>query len=173
MYSACKETCHTPFPILNQSVIPYPILTNKHIHHWASFLLWLSVFTLFGAISPLFPSSILDTFWPGVGGGWLICCHLFLPFHTIHLVLRARILQWFAIPSSSGPQFVRTLHYDPSILALHGMTHSFIELHKPPHHNKAVIHEGDTSVLFSFSWTFESHSFDIPIFLLLFSLFIQ
>ena len=31
-------------------------------------------------------------------------------------VLKARILKWFAIPFSSGPHFVITLHYDPSIL---------------------------------------------------------
>ena len=30
----------------------------------------------------------------------------------------------------------------PSWLALHGMSHSFIELHEPFHHNKAVMHEG-------------------------------
>ena len=30
----------------------------------------------------------------------------------------------------------------PSWVALHGMSHSFIELHKPFHHDKAVIHEG-------------------------------
>ena len=29
-----------------------------------------------------------------------------------------------------------------SWVALHGMAHSFIELHKPLHHNKAVICEG-------------------------------
>ena len=31
-----------------------------------------------------------------------------------------------------------------SWVALHGMVHSFIELWKPLHHDKAVIHEGDT-----------------------------
>ena len=46
-------------------------------------------------------------------------------FHTVHVhgVLMARILERFAIPSSIGPCFVRTLHYDPSILggpAWHG-----------------------------------------------------
>ena len=41
---------------------------------------------------------------------------LFLPFHTVYGVLKARILKWFAIPLSSGPHFVRTLHHDPSIL---------------------------------------------------------
>ena len=29
-----------------------------------------------------------------------------------------------------------------SWMALPGMAHSFIELHKPLHHNKAMIHEG-------------------------------
>ena len=53
----------------------------------------------------------------------------------LHGVLKARILKWFAIPFSSGPHFVRTLHHDPSIwVALHGMAHSFTEL------AKAVVH---------------------------------
>ena len=30
----------------------------------------------------------------------------------------------------------------PPWVALHDMTHGFIELHKPLHHDKAVIHEG-------------------------------
>ena len=29
-------------------------------------------------------------------------------FHTVHGVLKARILKWFVIPFSSGPRFVRT-----------------------------------------------------------------
>ena len=37
-------------------------------------------------------------------------------FHTVHGVLKARILKWFAIPSSSGPYSVRPLHHDPAIL---------------------------------------------------------
>ena len=69
---------------------------------------------------------------------------MFFPFHTVHGVLEARILEWFAIPSSSGPHFVRTLHYDLSILGgLHSMAHSSIELLKPLHHQKAVLREGD------------------------------
>ena len=43
-------------------------------------------------------------------------CHIFLHFHTVHGVLKTRILKWFAISFSSGPHFVRTLHHDPSIL---------------------------------------------------------
>ena len=57
-----------------------------------------------------------------------------LPFHTVHGVLKTRMLKWFAIPFSSGPHFVRTLHHDPSWLALHGMAHNFTEL------DKAVVH---------------------------------
>ena len=39
-------------------------------------------------------------------------------FHTVHGVLKPRILKWFAFAFSSGPRFVRTLHHDPSILGL-------------------------------------------------------
>jgi len=42
--------------------------------------------------------------------------HIFLPFHTVHVVLQAWMLEWVSISFSSGPHFVRTLHYDPSIL---------------------------------------------------------
>ena len=41
-----------------------------------------------------------------------------------------------------------------SWVALHSMTHSFIELHKPLRHDKAVIHEGD--------WNAKVGSQDIP-----------
>ena len=39
----------------------------------------------------------------------------YVPFHTVHGILKARILK-FAIPISSGPRSVRTLHHDLSIL---------------------------------------------------------
>ena len=43
-----------------------------------------------------------------------------------------------------GLYFIRTLLSDPSFLvALRGMAHSFIELHKPLCHDKAVIHKGE------------------------------
>ena len=38
------------------------------------------------------------------------------PFHTVHGVLKARILKWLAIPFSSGPHSVRPLHHDPPVL---------------------------------------------------------
>ena len=60
----------------------------------------------------------------------------FCIFHTVHRVLKARILKWFTIPFCSGPRFVRTLHHDPSILGgpVHSMAYSIIEL------DKAVVH---------------------------------
>ena len=67
--------------------------------------------------------------------GFLFQYPVILPFHTVHGVLKGRILKWFAIPFSSGPYSVRPLHHDPSFLG--GPTLaclSFIEL------DKAVVH---------------------------------
>ena len=77
------------------------------------FLLWLCLFILSGVISPLISSSILCTYQPGE---FIFQCPIFLPSHTVHGVLKARILKWFAIPFSSGPHFVRILQYKLSIL---------------------------------------------------------
>ena len=47
---------------------------------------------------------------------------IILPFPTVHGVLKARILKWFAILFSSGPHSVRTLHHDhPSWVVPHSM----------------------------------------------------
>ena len=68
---------------------------------------------LSGVISPLISSSILGTYQPGE---FIFQFPIFLPFHTVHGVLKGRILKWFAIPFFSGPHFVRPLYHDPSIL---------------------------------------------------------
>ena len=84
------------------------IFTPRYIHDWVSFLLWPSHFFLSGAISNcllLFPRSVLDTFW---SGGLIFQCHIFLPFHTVHGVLSAGILEWIAIYSSNGPSYQNT-----------------------------------------------------------------
>ena len=86
---------------------------TSHIHNWVLFLLWLCLFILSGVISLLFSSSILGTYQPGE---FIFQCPIVLPFYTLHGVLKARILKWFAIPFSSGPHFIRSLHHDPSIL---------------------------------------------------------
>ena len=74
--------------------------TAKVIHNWVSFLLWPSGFLLSGAIRnfpPLFSGSMLDTFWLRQ---LIFQHHIFFPFHTVHGVLVARILEWDAISSS-------------------------------------------------------------------------
>ena len=96
-----------------------------------SFLLLLSLFLPYVAISLLSSSSILDTYQPGE---FTFQCHIFLPFHTVHGILKARILQWFAIPFSSGhilSELSAMTHL--SWVAMHSMAHSFIV-------PKAVIH---------------------------------
>ena len=103
---------------------------TSHIHSWELFLL-SHLFIISGIISPQISSSILGNYRPGE---FIFQCPIFLPFHTVHGVLEARILKWFAIPFSSGPRLVRTLHLDPSRVALHGMAHSFIKS------DKAVVH---------------------------------
>ena len=90
------------------------ISITSHIHNWVLFLFWLRVFILSGVISPLISSSILGTY---DLGEFIVQYLIFLPFHTVHGALKARILKWFAIPFSSGPHFVRTFHHDPSVLS--------------------------------------------------------
>ena len=93
-------------------------------------MLWLRLFILSGVISPLNSSSILGTY---QHGEFIFQCHIFLPFHTVHVVLEARKLKWFSVPFSSGQCFVRTLPHDPSVFG--GPTgHGFIEL------DKSVVH---------------------------------
>ena len=77
------------------------------------FLLLYRLFMLSGVISPLFSSSILGTYRPGE---FIFQYPIFSPFHSVLGVLKARMLKWFGIPFSSGPYFVRTLHYDLSVL---------------------------------------------------------
>ena len=71
--------------------------------------------------------SILGTYWPGE---FLFQYPITLPFHTVHGVLKARMLKWFAIPFSSGPHCVRPLHMPTCLGWPHTAWLSFIELDK-------------------------------------------
>ena len=71
------------------------------------------LFILSGVIFPLISSSKLGTYRPGE---FIFQCPIFLPFHAVHGVLKARILKWFAIPFSTGLHCVRPLHHDPPML---------------------------------------------------------
>ena len=86
---------------------------TSHIHNWALFLLWLPLFILSRVISPQFSSSILGTYHPGE---FIFQYPIFLPFHTVHGVLKARILKWLAIPFSRGSHFAINLNHDLSVL---------------------------------------------------------
>ena len=104
---------------------------TSQLHDWVLFLLWLHLFILFLVISPLISSSILGTYQPEFN----FQCPIFLPFHTVHGVLKARILKWFAIPSPVVhilSELSTMTHL--SWVVLHSMTHSFNEL------DKAVVH---------------------------------
>ena len=98
---------HFQFTLIHGPNIPgsYAILSfttshftsiTSHIHSWVLFLLWLHLFILSGVIYPLFSSSMLGTYWPEE---FIFQCHIFLPVHTVHGVLKAGLLKWFAIPS--------------------------------------------------------------------------
>ena len=115
---------HFQFTLIHGPNIPgsYAILLFKasdftsitsHIHNWVLFLLWFCLFILSGVISPLISNSVLGTYQPGE---FLFQYLIILPFHSVHGVLKARILKWLAIPLSCAPCFVRTLHHDLSIL---------------------------------------------------------
>ena len=97
--------------------------TTSHIHNWVLFLLWLRLF-IFSSFFPLFSSSIFSTYRPGE---FIFQCPIILSFHTVHGVLKARILKWFASPFSSGPHFFRTLQHDPFVLG--GPTQHGSEFH--------------------------------------------
>ena len=68
----------------------------SHIHNWVLFLLWIYPFILSGVIFPLISSSILGSDQPGE---FIFQCPIVLPFHTVHWVLKARILKWLPFPS--------------------------------------------------------------------------
>ena len=117
---SCLTTSNLPwlmgltfqYAILFFTALDLTFITS-HIHNWVLFLLWLHLFILPEVISPLFSSRTFCTYKPRE---FIFQCPIFLPCHTVHDILKARILKWFAIHFSSEPRFVRTLHHDPSIL---------------------------------------------------------
>ena len=84
----------------------------------------------FGSIPSFFLELFLHwspvAYWAPIDWG----VPLSVSYHTVHGVLNARILKWFAIPFSSGPHSVRPLYHDlPSWVAPLAWL-SFIELDK-------------------------------------------
>ena len=103
----------------HQTVLPSPVTSTG-----CCFLLWLHLFILSGAISPVFSSSILGT---NQAGEFIFQCPIFLPFHTVHGFLKARILPF---PSSLDHVLSELSTMTCPWVALQGVAHSFIELDK-------------------------------------------
>ena len=73
--------------------------------------------------------SVPSSFWMGTyrPGEFIFQCPIFLPFHTVHRVLKARILRWLVSPFSNGPHSFKPLHHNPSIFGgptWHGLVSS-------------------------------------------------
>ena len=122
---------------------------TRHIHNWASFLLWSICFILSGTtckLPLLFPSSILDTFWPRGLIFWFSSFCLFILFMGF-----SRKEYWIGLPFPPPVDHVLselfTMTYQ-SLVTLHSMTHSFIEFYKPLHYNKDKIHSEPVQVLY-------------------------
>ena len=115
-----------PYEILFFKALDFTFLT-RHSQGWVSFPLCLILFIPSIAISTLFSSSILDTYWPGAEEGFIIQCDIFWPFHTVYgkndEVVCHSLLQWTGFIQNSPLTC-------PSWVALQGITHSFIKLHK-------------------------------------------
>ena len=110
--------------LLHRTLLPSPVTSTTGM--W--FLLYLHLFILSGVISPVISSSIVGTYQPGE---FIFQCPIFLPFHTVHGILKARILKGFPFPSPVDhilSELSTMTHL--SLVALHGMAHSFTELDK-------------------------------------------
>ena len=120
---------------------------TRHIHNWVSFPLWPSCFIISGAIRncpPLIPSSILNPFQLEASFSSVLSFCLFILFMGV-----SRQEYWSGLPFPLPADHILSELFSmtrPSWVALQRMTYSFTELCKPPHQNKAVIHEGDVPV---------------------------
>ena len=104
----------------------------RHIHNWALFSLWLRLFTVSGAISPLFSRSILGTYQPGE---FIFHCHTICLFILFMGFSRQEYWSGLPFPSPMGHVLSELSTMTcPSCVALHDMAHSFFEL------DKTVIH---------------------------------
>ena len=91
------------------------LFTELYFHHQSHPQLGF-VFTL-ALVSSFFLELFLHSSPVVFGSGeFTFQCHIFLPFHTVHGVLKSRILKWFVIPFSSGPHFGRPLHHDLDLI---------------------------------------------------------
>ena len=107
----------------HQTLLPSPITSTT-----GCCFCFGCLFILSRVVFPLISSRILGTY---QSGKFIFRCHTLLPFHTVHGVLKARILNLFAIPSPVDHIFSELSSMTrPSQMALQDMAHSFTELDK-------------------------------------------
>ena len=135
------QCCFLQHPTL---LLPPDTSTTEHHFYFgsaASFFLELLVIALC--------SSAL-AYWTPSNMGLTFQSHISLPFHTVHGVLEGRY--WNGLQFPTPVAHVLSQFFTMTCLswvALHGMAHIFIELCKPLHHDKVVIHERDPLGLWS------------------------
>jgi len=111
--------------------------TESHFCFGPASSFFLELFAIALCSSPV---AYFEHFRPG---GAHLPVSYFLPFYTVHGVLAARILEGFFLPSPPPVDHILSelfIMTHLSWVALHGIAHSFIELCKLLHHDKAVIH---------------------------------
>ena len=110
---------------------------TSHIHSWALFFLWLSLFILHWAISPLFSSSIFGTYRPGSSSFSVLSFCLVILFMGF-----SRKQYWSGLPFPCPMDHILSELSTMTCLswvALHGMAHSFIDLNKAMTHVISLI----------------------------------
>ena len=120
--------------ILSQWHINHPHQTH---HHWMLFLLWPGLVIFSGAISPLFPGTILNSYQPG---GLIFCYRILLLFILFMGFLKQEY--WSGLPFPSPVDHVLSELLTMTQLsweAQSGRAHSFTELHKAAVHVVAVV----------------------------------
>ena len=148
-FTCCLLFDHFQFALIHGPNIPgsYAMLLfttldlasiTSHIHNWVLFFLGICLFIFSGVISLPISSSILGTYWPGE---FIFQCPIFLVFHTVHGILKARY--WSGLPFPSPVDHVLTEHSTMTHLywvAPQVMAHSFIELDKAMVHVIRLLH---------------------------------
>ena len=108
---SCLTTSNLPwFMNLNSRFLCSIALYSLRLHfHHQSHPWFLSISSFF---LELFLHWSPVAYWAPTGQGSSSFSVLsFLPVHSVHGVLKARIMKWFSIPFSSGPHSVRPLHH--------------------------------------------------------------
>ena len=117
------------------------LFTTRHIHNWVSFLLWPSLFFLLelslcsSLVAHWTPTDMGDSF----SGGISFCRFILLMGFS-----QQEYWSGLSFPPPVDPvwsELFAVTH--PSWVALPSMAHSFIELLKSLHYNKALIYEED------------------------------